>query len=84
LGVKYYLTGVRFEQRLNQSKTFMDYGLDMDDMSNDGVLTEIHEWNGKMLDAQRKEEDYRGAMVRLEKEKKFGKYEMVEVGTHDK
>ncbi len=37
-----------------------------------------------MLDAQRKEDEYLGAMCRLEKEKKFNKYEMVEVGTHGK
>lgn len=37
-----------------------------------------------MLDAGRREEEYFGAMKRLEEVKKFRKYEMVEVGTFDK
>lgn len=45
---------------------------------------EINEWNSTMLDAQRRQDEYKGAMLRLEKEKKFSKYEMVEVGTFDK
>jgi len=34
-----------------------------------------------MLDAQRKEDEYKGAMLKLEQENKFNKYEMVTVGT---
>ena len=67
LGVKYYLRALRFQERYNQEKAFCDYGLDIQEISNDGVLTEITEWNGSMLDAQRKEEEYQGAMFRLEK-----------------
>lgn len=33
-----------------------------------------------MLDAQREQDKYQGAMMRLQKEKLFNKYEMVEVG----
>ena len=39
------------------------------------------EWNNDLLDAQREENKYFEAMTKLEKEKKFSKYEMVEVGT---
>ena len=67
LGVKYYLRALRFQDRYHQEKAFCDYGLDIQDISNDGLLTEITEWNGSMLDAQRKEEEYKGAMFRLEK-----------------
>lgn len=81
LGVNFYLRALRFEQRYNEGKTFCDYGLDIQELSNEGVLESITEWNAKMLDAQRKEDKYQGAMTRLSKEKKFNKYEMVEVGT---
>lgn len=37
-----------------------------------------------MLDAERKEDEYLGAMKKLESKKKFNKYEMVEIGTHGK
>lgn len=84
LGVKYYLRALRFEERYNQELKFCDYGLDIQELSNDGVLAEITEWNSKMLDAQRREQPYQGAMFRLEKEKKFNKYEQMEVGTHGK
>jgi len=30
LGVKYYLRGLRFEQKYNQYQNFCDYGLDLD------------------------------------------------------
>lgn len=65
LGVKYYLRALRFQERWNQEKAFCDYGLDIEELSNAGILEEITEWNGKMLDAQRKEDLYLGAMKKL-------------------
>ncbi len=59
------MRALREEERYNQTRTFCDYGLDLDELSNDGILTEINEWNGEMLDAQRKEDEYRGAMMKL-------------------
>lgn len=82
MGVQFYLRGLRYEQKFYDGKAFCDYGLDLDELSNEGIVTEITEWNGNMLDAQRKEQEYLGAMMRLTKEKRFSKYEMVEVGTH--
>jgi hypothetical protein len=37
-----------------------------------------------MLDAERKEDEYLGAMCKLVEQKRYPKYEMVQVGTHDK
>lgn len=84
LGVKFYLRALRYQQQYNSEQRFCDYGLDLEDLTNDGILAEINEWNTSMLDAQRKEDEYFGAMKRLEVEKKFSRYELVEVGYHDK
>lgn len=84
MGVQFYLRGLRYEQKYNDHEAFCDYGLDLDELTNEGIVSEITEWNGSMLDAQRKEDVYEGAMMKLAKEKRFNKYEFVEVGTHGK
>jgi hypothetical protein len=54
MGVQFYLRGLRYEQKYYDGKSFCDYGLDLDELSNEGIVQEITEWNGNMLDAQRK------------------------------
>lgn len=53
---------------------FCDYGLDLEALTNDNILYEIYEWNNDLMDAQRQEHKYLGAMFELEQEKKFNKY----------
>lgn len=45
LGVKYYLRALRLEERFNENVAFCDYGLDIDKLNNEKILTEITEWN---------------------------------------
>ena len=53
---------------------FVDYGLDLDKLNNDSIVQEIYEWNEDLLDAQREEHKYYGAMLELQNKKKFDRY----------
>ena len=74
MGVRYYLQALRYEQSYNQYMVFVDYGLDLDKLNNDSIAQEIYEWNNDLLDAQREEHKYYGAMLELQNKKKFDRY----------
>ena len=41
MGVKYYIRALKYEKSYNQHLVFCDYGLDLDELSNETVLSEI-------------------------------------------
>lgn len=51
LGLKFYMRALKFEQKFNEQQKFCDYGLDLEQLNNDNIVEQIHEWNGQMLDA---------------------------------
>ena len=53
MGVKYYLRALRYEKSYNEYQVFCDYGLDLEELTNDRILEEVVEWNNDLLDAQR-------------------------------
>jgi hypothetical protein len=38
MGVKYYMRGLRYEQKYNNEQAFCDYGLDLEELNNEGIV----------------------------------------------
>jgi hypothetical protein len=38
MGVQFYLRGLRYEKKFYDGKAFCDYGLDLDDLNNEGIV----------------------------------------------
>ena len=78
-GPEYHLSGIILDEKKAAQTGVADYGIDIPNMVAKKKYGDIKFWNNDYLDAKRNPEEYEEALKRLEKVKKFSRYEILEV-----